>query len=491
MGGQVPHLDFHSSLGPLAFLLPAATMLVSDSYGMLHPVLSGICVIIFLPALLYVCINRFRPVITAAVSVYLLLMIILPLNPGDYKDFSIAVFYNRVCWSSLAVLFMFYMPGRRQGRLSMVAEGCIMGMLLVIMLYMKVTYFLVGLSFVFFLLMVKPGMRTGPVVALALTLASVIAVEAAYGINWAYMQDVYMSIRASSAIRGTLGYWATLVPFNIVGLGCLLGLAALSRDVTGLSTVDYMYYAFTVAASLMIIQQNAQSVELVALVGPAAVAAERVVSGGKGTQAYRAASLAALALLAVFIAKEVSVRSVGLAYYYMESAKYEAPEDMPAVLEGMYIRESKDGNVLKAHLEHKYGWADTFNQIRWSKPRHVLFQREYLMTILEGVRWLRQLGEPQARISVMDFSNPFSLVMGAPPPVGQNIWNHNDRNFGRRAFIAPAEAYGDTDIIMYPLYPVSMATRDLLMEIYGAYMEENFTLAGETSMWRIYLRAER
>jgi hypothetical protein len=488
MSGQVPHVDFHSPLGALAYLLPAATLIFSDSYGLLSPVLSGICLFIFLPVLLYVTLNRFRPTITIAVSVYLLLIIILPMNLGDYKHFSIAIFYNRFGWVALAILFMFYMPGGKRGRLTLLVDGFIMGLLLVLMLYMKISYFLVGLVFVFLLLIFRPEIRTSSLTALGLTLASVLAVELAYNINAGYMRDIYMGIKVNSAIRGNIAALSLLGPFNIVGLVCLFALAALNRDLKGLAPADYLYYLYTSLSSLMIINQNAQAVELVSLVGPLAVAAEGVIRSKEQQGAGRALSIAALAFLALFMAREASVRSVSMAYYFLETSRYEEREDMPAVLRGMHIREGKKGNALKAHIERRHDWPDAFNHSRRPIPLHALFQEEYLMTVLDGAVWLEELGERELRVSVLDFTNPFSLIMGMPPPSGQNNWNHKGRNFNRWNYIAPEEAYGDTDLIMYPSYPVTLTTRDLLMELYGGYFEDNFALVGETSMWRIYRR---
>jgi hypothetical protein len=146
LSGQIPNRDFHTPLGALTVLLPALGLLLGGVGGMM-PWATAAFTLIFLPFLLYVCRSRLPLPYGLGFGIYVLLLIIGPVNVGEQVDFtSFAMFYNRFGYAVLSLLFLLVLP-RKMGAGSQGLDIIVAAGLLLLTFYLKISYFLLALVF--------------------------------------------------------------------------------------------------------------------------------------------------------------------------------------------------------------------------------------------------------------------------------------------------------------------------------------------------------
>ncbi|MDB5621561.1 MAG: hypothetical protein JWR39_124, partial [Devosia sp.] len=152
--GQVPNVDFHTSLGPLACYLPAAGLALTGSMGAAMPVGMALAVLLLACLGAPLIASRMQPLIGMATAVFLLVVAAVPVNPGEaISDLSFAMFYNRLGWSALGLLLVLYLRPRIEGRHQGLLDASCAAGLVLFMLYTKASYGLVGLAFLVFMLL--------------------------------------------------------------------------------------------------------------------------------------------------------------------------------------------------------------------------------------------------------------------------------------------------------------------------------------------------
>jgi hypothetical protein len=114
LSGQTPNSDFHTPLGPLAYLFPALGLSLGGALGRMMPVATVVFAAVITPILIYVSTSRLKAPLAFLFSLYVLFLVMAPLNPGDdWRHVSFAMFYNRFGWAALSILFARSMCCRR------------------------------------------------------------------------------------------------------------------------------------------------------------------------------------------------------------------------------------------------------------------------------------------------------------------------------------------------------------------------------------------
>ena len=112
--GQLPHVDYDVPYGPVAHFLPYLGYLAVGNYG---GALNNASFAVTLAMLLVATPLLARRVPRAISAVYLIAlfgMTMIPWNPGQLStSVSWAMYYNRWCWSALAILFLYFIPPNR------------------------------------------------------------------------------------------------------------------------------------------------------------------------------------------------------------------------------------------------------------------------------------------------------------------------------------------------------------------------------------------
>lgn len=116
----------------------------------------------------------------------------------------------------------------------------------------------------------------------------------------------------------------------------------------------------------------------------------------------------------------------------------------------------------------------------------------YLATLRDGVTALSGTGMSGSKIFVLGKSNPFPMILNAPPPKGDMPWLQWERTLNASAFVPAETLLADADVVMEPKpagekSEASQAETGL-SALYGSYIADHFEDMGETGSWRIHRR---
>lgn len=91
-----------------------------------------------------------------------------------------------------------------------------------------------------------------------------------------------------------------------------------------------------------------------------------------------------------------------------------------------------------------------------------------------------------APLSVIEFYDPFSVILDLPRNPNGFAWIHPGRNVSE-AMMPPPEVYLESvDYVIVPRRPSD--SKDFLLELYGPYIERSFSTLGQSEFWELYQR---
>jgi hypothetical protein len=496
--GQVPNRDFHTPLGPLAYLLPAFGLWAGGSLGSMLPIATGAFAVLLALPLFYVSATRLPFPLAAAVILYVTLLAVAPLNPGDsWQNTTFAMFYNRFCWSALTVLLVLALPGVRFLGHDVALDALCATWLLVVLFYLKLSYAAVGGAFLIALLLL-PSHRRFAAFALIGTAVVLLLVEAVWRETGRYLSDASTAASISGTVRGGAYQIALTIGQNmhqeaVYGAALLLGFVRRTRPVYLLASV------IMATAGLLLLNQNAQLLEIPLLV-PAALTATL----GPATPADPAASqrlrVATLLLVGALVLPGIANGALALRFFRHELNHTPQFPGQIAELDGVVTHEGTltpaDGRpTLRVPADAlakaiRSGVSDTqtmllLRQIRSQQP---LSQSEYLTTLHDGAAVLRATPGLTGPIYTFDLQNPFNAILDRRPPRGDSSWNHFGRTFDQKTFLPPEIALADIQVIMDPKDPMEVYSARGQEMNYASYLAKHFQLAANSTYWRVYSR---
>ena len=509
--GQIPHVDFHFPLGFLCYALPYWGLLLSGSPSGTMPMALALALVTLTPLLLYVLATRLHWFIALPVGAFLLLLIGGPINLGeDSNRVSMAMFYNSFGWAALTILMLTYIEPFKISRISVIIDGVVCGIAMLFMFYVKATYAVVGAAFLALVFVLEKDRRPGVIIGFGVLLAGALGVELLYRLHWAYYQDLLMALRASGAVRSGLHELLSVVASNVQDLALAtfaVGLLALHRL---LRAKDVVILLFVAGTSLLILDQNSQFRGLATIVFILTLCAERLARASHevGHKPAWSALYAAIAFLIAFVATPIASHGGALAkhaavpfradtttsglFFRIFGAPSRPMADMPRELDGFVVEDSDlswglsspDGEKLRRSIED-----GNFEALRhYAPPLQQLFQTEYIATVSDGIDVLKRLAPEGKSVIVLDFNNPFSFILGLPPPRGDVLINHVDRILSRDHPIPAEEHFASATFVMIPRVPVMVWTRDHLVDAYGGYLARHFRPVAESRYWTVLRR---
>lgn len=140
VAGEIPHLDFVTPIGGLAFA-PAA-LFVTMGYGVgTASILAQILMaIVFLPMVWWVGIGRLTPAISAFFGLVVMVLLLALVHGEAERSTSISMHYNRWAWAAAYVAIVAALVPPVHPR-NAVIDGAIVGAMLSALAMIKVTYF--------------------------------------------------------------------------------------------------------------------------------------------------------------------------------------------------------------------------------------------------------------------------------------------------------------------------------------------------------------
>jgi hypothetical protein len=345
-------------------------------------------------------------------------------------------------------------------------------LLLLVLLYTKVTYAAVGLLFLAFLLL-DPAQRRWAALALAATAAVAVLVELMWRSSAAYAADLLLAAQVSGGIRGTLGQITEHVLRNLADF-VLFGLAAGLAVWRARSFRDLLFFLFCAVSGFLIINQNLQTWGIISLYAGAAVAAERLARTEETSPGARwpVGLGAPLFLLALVLPTTVHCAIALGMHAAIAGARAGEEAGLPAMR-----------NIRLVHL--------------WTWGEHESASR-YLSSLQDGARTLQGLAPAPGRVFVLDIANPFSAGLGLEPARGDTHWLQWGRTLDAQNAVPPEQMFAGVEIVMEPkpkpvgqqplTEPASAGGIEALRQIYGPSIDARFHLVRETDHWKVHRR---
>ena len=485
--GQVPNRDFHTPLGPLAFLFPALGLSLGGSLGAMMPFGTAAFMLIYAPLLIYVSSTRLRMGWGLGFGLFMALLVITPLNPGESQDrVSFAMFYNRFGWALLGTLFLMVLPPKSKENHQWL-DAIVITTLLLLMFYLKISYAFFGFCFVVGTLLLGP--RRTATLSLALTIIGILLVELFWRGTREYISDIEAAAAASGALRGSVFTLGRTVLDNLTA-SILFASLLFVGWLRGVQWIYFVFAIFMSAAGLLIINQNAQVTEIVTLV-PAGLIMLLAPVRSQVQPDYSQSRFAGTLLIIALAAPLAIVNLMTLVYHTVKAVRPPSQNPFEARVDGLITLEGEYTPSAKALPEiYRRGGADveTINMLRHARYRQALGQTEYLRTVEDALNLLHNRTELKGRIFVLDMVNPLNALAKRPPPTGVDAWYHAGRTFNERNHRSADILFKHVDVVMVPKNPVEFTSSRLLDKLYGSYVGANYELKVESTYWWGYGR---
>ena len=462
--GQVPNRDFHTALGPLNFYIPGIGYWLTGRLGLSMPVGLVVLALVIAPVMIHVFRSRLRPLVAVPLAVFLLLLLVTPMNTGETPiKVSFAMFYNRIGWVLLGILLVMHLRPTNPVAGQRWWDATSAAMLTLLAVYIKMTYGVVAAAFLV-LMLLQSGQRVWAFGAILLCGAAAVLIEVFWGGSQMHIAELVEATKVSgvtewqiyarSFIR-TSGEYAIFLVF--------VGLAIWVRP----RVSDFLFYGFCACAGFALINQNFQITGIVTMFVGAAVAAEIIQRRLPSTASPGMTTLLRGAPFAVI----VLLLPIGLS----SAAAIGVHATVAATKGGVHLG-TPNGKDLRI--------------VNILDPGQFRFYRQYGETLETGAALLAAIDAPSSRVLVMDFVSPFSSLVGLQPPEGGAAWMHDNRNFDLDFHLPAEEMLDGVDIVMVPKKPAAEGTTEKMLVIYAPYLKEHFELARATKHWSLYKRRE-
>jgi hypothetical protein len=469
LNGQVPNVDFHSLFGPLFFLLAALGMALGGPS--LHALVALNLVLFFaLAAWAWAIAWPRAHVLTATFFTALVGLVILgTYHLGfDHVVVTYANLYNRYGYALLFILMFerMFPPREAEGRQETFGAAST-GVLLVALLFLKVTFFVVGLGFV-----VVCGLLRGRVAGWravlvgALVALAPMALYLRFGFG-AVLRDYLIPLHVRRDVVASQAFVSqkvlpSLVELEALGAMVAVLLVAPVRLAPKLRAIALVGAGVLAGAALNVTNYGESDMPLLALV--ALVPVEhylRALEGVPGRPWVRGVFAVSLVALAAYADGRFVYKNVASIRHARALKLSEAP-----ALERIAEPPLSDLLVVRADGVSNERYAAKLN---------------------EGFALLRANTTDRDRITCLNFENPFSFGLQRAPPVGDVSSWHFGYGFDDRRHWPAEQIFRGVTVLMIPREPDFEAVTPLLA-IYGGYLAEHYEVVASSPRWQLARR---
>ena len=507
--GDVPHLDFQTALGQ-GYFWP---YLVSN--GIFGPGVQSILfanvVIGFSGALLCALILR-RDIAPWVVIVTALFVFSTSLSPRwmDGRElflFSHLAAYNRWGWGLLAIIAV-YSFARRNSKDDDPAAAIICGAICAYLAFLKITFGAAAVGFLG-LAWISGNRSFFELMTAAVTfLLFVAGVAAVFGNVTAYLEDLWrtgqLSAQADPFGERYEKRWMIVRTAKIYGvvivalvLASVLSRLKLKSSVVGLVKVTIsttwrplLYSATLLAASLVLAVQNHPKQEAPFFFIPLVVAASWLtlrnlpwaIRSASDAMRFGANGLIAVTILVAAILTPLRDLTEIIAHRLKaaDTSNYRPiPELESTPMAGLRLPVDalERAETLSTATEAELGEAACCNH-------------SFIWRLSLAMRGLEDAEIPQdAVVLALTTFDPYPALRQAPAQHNGVLWYDLGRTFSEAAPTAPERFLENVDAILVPA-PTGIwyDSDEALWRMYGAYIEENFSLASQSKQWRVFSR---
>lgn len=492
VNGQVPHTGFHVPVGSLTYLLTAFGMKIAAPSASSLTYGSVLFAALLLPCVWYITSSRLSWAFTF-IFVFFEGFLLLTPRPLGYpiRYTTYAMIYNRYGYVliSLFLLCVFLKPRNTRWEHGLL-DGVFAGALLALMLYCKITYFLAATV----LALLAVALYTRPrrwFFALAGAFAGVcVSFFVLFHVSlYSYALDIVLAGRVQSlAMRTTLVSQAfhnnALRIYTIVfclGLCTSVG-GGLGRQ--GLSAFRlWLVAGAIVAAALLIVSGNGGQrggvddpmYFLAAVIFLELFRRQSSVQGDQFSTTARWAYTASWVLMLPVFCGTILARDVASCAY---AVKWD--------LKGRPVYASSQ-RIHSANLQDFYISPSVWKITAYWPVR------DFPARINDGIDLLQRNLQKDDHVTTLDYANPFSFALSLPPANDDLLFWDINFSFDQRHFPQSDKFLGSTPLVMVPrLADRSLGccfeTPDLMLQIYGSYLQSHFHEIASTDTWVLYRR---
>ena len=482
--GQWPHTDFYSPLGLTYFALHG---LAAKLWGLDGRMVSRANLIalplVLLPALVFAS-RRLNGWSTVLLTVFLTTVVTSPI-PLDGPERFIAYLanYNPLGGALCAGLTLWALgtvsrPSAGRDTLDAVLAGAV----LLLLLFLKVTFFMLALGIVATGCVVTQRLWPRALVAGALVVVSTAALELAHpGLLAAYLTDLNRARLANTTLFRSYHVWRAIrqdaLPVGVV--------VALSAAVAWTVPRLWLFGAGCIAvagACVLVSTQNFDgfSVPVIVVV---MVLADRLLAGAQpprpGLTRRPLLAMAGMVVMAMttlpFLLTHL-IGAVNVARLHRSQGVVVADGEVEPFRSMVWVRNPTEPAFVAEG-------ASIAEVNRWK----AFLPPDLANTVLsDGFALLRRDGLATMRVASLSFSNPFPVGLHAPSPRGVALWWDEDRSYTVRR-LTPGQVLGDAQVVMVPKIWFTYYNVSDLVDVAQVTLDAGF-IAHESQYWTAWVK---
>ena len=480
--GQWPHTDFYSPLGLAYFALHGLAARLWGLDGLMVSRANLIALpLVLLPALVFAS-RRLNAWSTVLLTVFLTIVVTSPI-PLDGPERYIAYLanYNPLGGALCAGLTLWALgtTSRPSAKLD-VLDAVLAGAMLLLLLFLKVTFFVLALGIVATGCVVTRRLWPRALLAGALVAVGAAALELAHpGLLAAYAADLNRARLANTTVFRGYHVWkairADVLPVGVAvalsaavawtvprlrlfGAGCI----AVAGACVLVSMQNFDGFSVPVIVVLMVLADRlAEPQPGLGLAGRPLLAAAGMVAMTMAVLPFLLTHLIGAVNVARLHRSQGVVVADGAVEPFRTMVWVRNPTEPAFVAEGASIAEI---NRWKAFLP-----PDLANAV-----------------LADGFALLRRDGLTTARIASLSFSNPFPVGLHTASPRGVALWWDEDRSYTVKR-LTPGQVLGDAQVVMVPKIWFTYYNVSDLVDVAQATLDAGFT-QHESRYWTAWVK---
>ena len=494
--GQVPHTDFHTPLGPMAFYPIAWVMHWLGPSLDAYYIVQSIFFLLLTPLCWILARTRLSQPVALLYSMMVGVLFIgrYPLS-FDFLELGIASIFNRNCFALILIIVLdcLFAPQGQLSKFSRNALALIVGLISSYLFFVKLNYFiasifLVAASFVF----QKQNIKERLAFIFIGFFSGFIAVF--YIMHWNWGQFLYDMTTGGIVKSQSMGQirLSLLYPNFVVGFFEELTLNVVSYRFPRIVRVivyDFWIYLCLFMAVLLAswdCNRN-QTLKTVGLtIAVVCVSLFLTLSNYQfGEQPL---------LLAGFFIMLARV-SVGSLDDSLSRKKLILVMIFLCASSGSFIIKNMTSLLVQGAWQKNH-WSSIKKQFLFSQkklePLVILSKNDSCQSLFfteivnDGAELLRKSHGAQRKYLVADFVNPFLFGLDSPLTRGDVLWWDYTATFNEARAPGPNELFADINGVMLPKCPMDTVNYSVFMEIYNSEMKRLFTRHSESKHW-VYL----
>lgn len=470
--GQWPHTDFYTPLGLTYFLQhgAAAWLWGLDSHVVNRADLIALPFVL-IPALMFSW-RRLNAFSTILLTVFLTVLVTSPI-PLDGPERFVAYLagYNRFGAGLCAVVALWALSAPRGHAAAWgLADAAAVGVVLLILAFLKITFFALAVVIVMTGCVVTPGVWRMTIVAAAVLVIGGIALELAHpGLLAGYAADLGRARAANVTLFRSFHVWKA-IRMNVLQVGLVLAMGTATAWIAPRQRWAAAGFAGVAAGCVLVSTQNFDgfSAPLVVLIMLLAGRLQADAETQDGAPVPRP-QLATAGMFAILLATLPFLLTHGTGL--LNLARLTRSQ---GVIVGEGRAETlRDMVWLRNPIEDAFVPEGVANDeaIKW-KPRLPFDLANAILT--DGLALLQREALTTHRIASLSFSNPFSPALRAPSTRGVALWWDEDRTFAVKN-LTPGMVLGDAQVVMVPKLWFSYYNVTDLLSVAQSTLDKDFT----------------